>query len=275
MEQTEVDVFYFPNAFLNLIVILKNTVMAKVNSFIKIEGTLDNLTFYKGKEGYLVRTKGGVSKERIQNDPAFERTRENGSEFGQSATSGKLLRTAVRNLLLKAKDDRVTSRLTQKMAAIKNLDTVSIRGSRNVSFGLLTPEGLNQLKGFDFNIRAKFNSVFFAPYSVDTSTGEISMQNMVPSDSIAFPTGATHVSLRAAVAKVDFELRTHEIEYSSVENFPISNNVINISLAPTAVPSASGTQIHLILVEFFQDINNIQYPLKNGAFNVLNVVEVA
>ena len=50
--------------------------MAKLKGIIKLEGTLDNWTFYKGKEGYLVKTKSGVSKERIQNDPAFERTRE-------------------------------------------------------------------------------------------------------------------------------------------------------------------------------------------------------
>jgi len=28
-------------------------------------------------------------------------------------------------------------------------------------------------------------------------------------------------------------------------------------------------------VEFFQEINGVQYPLKNGAYNVLNIVEVA
>lgn len=248
--------------------------MAKVNSFIKIEGTLDNLTFYKGKEGYLVRTKGGVSKERIQNDPAFERTRENGSEFGQSATSGKLLRTSVRNLLLKAKDNRVTSRLTQKMAAIKNLDTTSVRGLRNVAFGLLTTEGKNLLRGFDFNIRAKLGSVVFAPFVVDTTTGEISFQNFIPSESIDYPNGATHMSLRSAVAKVDFELSGHAVEYSSVENLPIDTNASNVSLTPVSIPSDPGTQIHLLLVEFFQEINGVQYPLKNGAYNVLNIVEV-
>jgi len=107
--------------------------MAKLKGIIKLEGTLDNLTFYKAKEGYLVRTKVGVSKERIENDPAFERTRENGSEFGSSASSGKLLRTAVRNLMIKAKDNRVSSRVTQKMTQIKNFDTTSIRGQRNIA----------------------------------------------------------------------------------------------------------------------------------------------
>ena len=32
--------------------------MAKLKGIIKLEGTLDNLTFYKAKEGYLVKTKG-------------------------------------------------------------------------------------------------------------------------------------------------------------------------------------------------------------------------
>ncbi|SCY19443.1 hypothetical protein SAMN05192588_1606 [Nonlabens sp. Hel1_33_55] len=249
--------------------------MAKVNSFLKIEGTLDNLTFYKGQEGYLVRTKGGVSKERIQNDPAFERTRENGSEFGQSASSGKLLRTSVRNLLLKAKDNRVTSRLTQKMAAIKNLDAISSRGQRNVYNGLSTDEGKNLLRGFDFNIKAKLGSVIFAPFVVDTTTGEISFSNMVPADSIAYPGGATHVSFRSAVANVDFEQSLHSVEYSDVMNYPIDSASVNVSLTPNAVPTGTGSQIHLLLVEFFQEINGIQYSLKNGAFNILNIVEVA
>jgi hypothetical protein len=99
--------------------------MAKLKGIIKLEGTLDNLTFYKPKEGYLVKTNGGVSKERIKNDPAFERTRENGSEFGRFASSGKLLRTSARNLMIRAKDNRVSSRVTQKMTQIKNFDATS------------------------------------------------------------------------------------------------------------------------------------------------------
>jgi hypothetical protein len=52
--------------------------MARQKSFLKIEGTLDELTFYKSDGNYLVKTKGGISGDRIANDPAFQRTRENG-----------------------------------------------------------------------------------------------------------------------------------------------------------------------------------------------------
>ena len=51
------------------------SIMAKQKSFLKVAGTLDGLTFYKSVDGHLVRTKGGVSKGRIMNDPAYIRTR--------------------------------------------------------------------------------------------------------------------------------------------------------------------------------------------------------
>ncbi|PNQ72799.1 hypothetical protein C1T31_09825 [Hanstruepera neustonica] len=249
--------------------------MAKLKGIIKLEGTLDNLTFYKAQEGYLVKTKGGVSKERIQNDPAFERTRENGSEFGSSASSGKLLRTSVRNLMIRAKDNRVASRVTQVMTQIKNVDTTSIRGERNVATGLATPEGKAILKGLDFNNRAILSAVFFAPFSVDTATGEITIPNFTPANDISYPSGATHVSLSCAFLNLDFDSTDSAIEYSPIVNLPIDATSATQTLVPAGVPSGSGNEIFLLLVEFFQEINGVQYVLKNGAYNVLNIVQVA
>ncbi|WP_206106589.1 hypothetical protein [Ilyomonas limi] len=70
--------------------------MARLNGILKIEGTLQDMTFYKTQDGHLVKTKSGVSGDRIANDPAFARTRENGYEFGNAAAAGKLLRDAIR-----------------------------------------------------------------------------------------------------------------------------------------------------------------------------------
>ena len=57
--------------------------MARQDSIIKLNGTIDGISFYKSKDGHLARKAGGVSKARIASDPAFIRTRENGSEFGR------------------------------------------------------------------------------------------------------------------------------------------------------------------------------------------------
>ena len=52
--------------------------MAKQSGIIKLEGTIGDITFYKSQDGLLARAKGGVDASRIQNDAAFQRTRENG-----------------------------------------------------------------------------------------------------------------------------------------------------------------------------------------------------
>jgi hypothetical protein len=88
--------------------------MAKQTGVFLIEGTLDNATFYRTKDGYGVKKKNNISAERIATDPAFARTRENGQEFGRAGKGGKLLRTAMKPLL-GAADARLTSRLLKAM----------------------------------------------------------------------------------------------------------------------------------------------------------------
>lgn len=249
--------------------------MAKLKGILKIEGTLDELTFYKTQDGHLVKTKGGVSADRIANDPNFQRTRENGSEFGSSATAGKVLRNAVRNLMMNAADNRVTSRLTQVMTVIKNYDTTSARGERTVAVGIADPAALALLKDFDFNDKAILSGVLFAPFIVTPATGEIAIPAFVPLNDIAYPGGATHVNLKAAYANVDFTNEISAIEYSPVTNLPIDGTNTPVSLVPAGVPAGAGTKFYLLLLEFFQEVNGVQYPLKNGAYNVLNIVEAA
>lgn len=135
--------------------------MAKASGVIKIEGTVEDLTFYKKDGKNFVRRKGGVPRERIANDPNFVRTRENNNEFSHSGSSGKILKLAVGSLVFKAKDSKLSSRLLQLMSKIKNLDAVSTRGNRQVAIGLATVEGKQLLKGFDFNNNAPLKSVFF------------------------------------------------------------------------------------------------------------------
>lgn len=76
--------------------------MAKTSGIIKIEGTIDDLTFYKKGTSTYVRKKGGVNKERINSDPNFVRTRENNNEFSHNVSQAKMLRMAMGSLTFKA-----------------------------------------------------------------------------------------------------------------------------------------------------------------------------
>jgi hypothetical protein len=124
--------------------------MAKQKGIIKLKGTLGDITFYKTQDGYLAREKGGIEASRIANDPNFQRTRENGAEFGTAGKAGKMLRNSIRALLQNVSDGRMVGRLTQEMVKVLQADVTSVRGQRNVIDG-----EAELLEGFEFNIRSK------------------------------------------------------------------------------------------------------------------------
>ena len=249
--------------------------MARQKGIIKLKGKIGDLSFYKTQDGHLAREKGGVDASRIANDPAFVRTRENGAEFGSSATSGKTLRDALRTMLMTASDNRVTSRLTKLMTDIKNLDTTSVRGERTVGTAIALAQAKALLKGFNFNNRAILGSVLFKPYAVNTGTGAITINGLVPINDIVFPAGATHMSIKGAWAKIDFAGNIYDVQMSNIINVPIDSNPSNMVLTPAAAPAGAGTDLYLLQIEFFQEVNAVQYSLKNGAYNALSIVEVA
>jgi len=249
--------------------------MARQSGLIKLKGTLDNVNFYKTKDGNLARMKTSVDAKRIANDPAFERTRENGREFGSSAGSGKLVRDAARPMAFNAADGRVAARMTKVMTDIKNLDSVSPRGSRKVAIGITNPAGLAAMKGFDFNKSALLGAILYKPYTVDTASGEIVIANLVPQLDIAWPQGATHIQLSAGYAGVDFSTSEKDLQVSNEVNLPLDTTASTVTLTPAGAPAVAATKLFLLKIEFFQEVNGVQYTLKNGAYNALKVVEVA
>ena len=66
--------------------------MARQEGLVKLKGKIGDLSFYKTQDGHFARMKGGVDGDRIQNNPAFERTRENGVEFGRAGKADDFIR---------------------------------------------------------------------------------------------------------------------------------------------------------------------------------------
>lgn len=248
--------------------------MARQKGIIKLKGTIGDITFYKTQDGHLAREKGGIDASRIATDPAFQRTRENGSEFGRAGKAGKILRTALRPLLLNSADSRMVSRLTQSMVKVIQADTTSVRGLRNVIDG-----EAELLFGFEFNIRGKLGTSLFAPFTatIDRVAGTLDadLASFIPSNMIAAPSGTTHFKMVSGGAEVDFEAETFVVATSETAILPwdaTATAAINLSNAVTA---NSTSPLFLALgIEFYQEINGQMYPLKNGAYNPLSIVKV-
>ena len=248
--------------------------MARQKGIIKLTGKVGDLSFYKSKDGYLAREKGGVEADRIRKDPAFVRTRENGAEFGSSARSGKFLRDSIRDMLQNASDPRVTARLMKIMAQIKNMDLVNIRGERNVGEGILQAEAKTLLRGFNFNERAILGSILYNPKEVDVTTGVITLNEFVPINDLATPSGATHVTVRGAWANLDFGTGETDVQQTNVVNLPIDAVSTDVVLTPVNPAAGNGVDMYFLMLEFFQEVNGAQYTLKNGAYNALSIIEI-
>ena len=249
--------------------------MAKQKGIIKLDGTIGGITFYKSQDGYLAREKGGVPADRIANDPAFQRTRENGEEFGRAGKAGKILRNAIRALLQNASDSRMVSRLTQIMVDVIHEDTTNPRGQRNVIDG-----EAELLEGFEFNINGKLGTTLYAPFTgtIDRVAGTLTanVPAFVPINMIAAPGGTTHFKIVSAGAEVDFENETFVMDSQATAVLPWDATATAVINLANAVTANSTHPLFLALgIEFYQQVNGQMYPLKNGAYNALALVKVS
>ncbi|WP_417619866.1 hypothetical protein [Oceanihabitans sediminis] len=245
--------------------------MARQTGIIKLKGTLDDISFYKTSDGHLARIKGGVDANRIANDPAFQRTRENGSEFGRAGKAGKLIRNAIRVLLQNAKDRRVVSRLTKELVAVTKTDAINSRGERTVQDG-----NLNQLVGFEFNLNGKLASTLFAPSVVAfdrvSGSADVTLAAFSPTMRIAAPAGTTHFNIVMGAAEVDFVNETFVFEMDDTGILPYTApDTASLALS-AAMPANSTLPVIMVVgIAFYQEVNGEMYSLKNGAYNALSV----
>ncbi len=249
--------------------------MGRQKGVLQLQGSIGALNFYKGKDGsYLVREKNGIDAKRFATDPNFQRTRENGSEFGRAAKAGKLLRTVFRGQIQNAMDSNVVGRLTQQMVAVLQADKVSTRGQRNVIDGEAA-----LLNGFEFNVAGKLTTSLFAAFDVniDRVTGNctINIPSFIPSQLIAATGGTTHFKIISAAAAIDFENGAFVVDNKETALLPWNNTATAVINLNNQVGANSTHPIFLLLgISFFQEVNQMQYPLKNGAFNPLAIVKV-
>lgn len=248
--------------------------MAKQLGIFKVEGTIGDVTFYKSKDGFRIRSKGGVNRDKILNGPSYQRTRENLAEFGRAGKAGKTLRMAFLSLLQQVSDGRMVSRLTREMYRVIQSDADSNRGQRNVLDG-----ETEMLQGFEFNEAGKLSTTIMAPYTVgiDRATGKasLSVPAYTPTSAISAPPGTTHYRLMFGAAEINFEAEVHIAKHGYSGMLPWNSATTAVfNLEHVLTPNSSHPLFAAFGVQFFQEMNGNYYPLNDSSHNALAVVKV-
>ena len=233
--------------------------MARQSGPIPIEGTLGDLIFYKTIHGHLVRRKGNLDKERVMSDPAFERSRAAGSEFGRAGAASGIIRRAIREHCPYAGDGQTHARLSKLLGGVIRADTTHPVGERQV-----ITENIAPLKTFEWVQDHPLSRSFWAQCGGSmTPEGKltITMSGMTPKRDLAWPLNASHAEITAVGIAADFPGREAESNAASSGKLAKTNVPVNLAL-DCILPIKEGLVMMVgIGVQFFEG----ETPLQEGA----------
>lgn len=249
--------------------------MAKQESFIKLQGKVGDLSFFKTKTGYQARVKGGVSPDRIKSDPAYARTRENNTEFATVSSSAKNIRDVLRPMILQTRDPKMAIRLNSRLFRMIKTDTDNLRGQRKVN-----ASSFSLLRDFNFNESAPLGNTLFINVvpSIDRATGVVvlNIPEIIPQVHLGKTKAATHFRFTAGAALIslDQEMESSNLQLALSGYKPITAALASMDLT-NVLPAYAISPILLVLgISFYQEVNDVYYSLNNGAFNTLCIVAV-
>lgn len=255
--------------------------MARQRGVFKVSGRLDDFAFSHGPEGLNVGMSRFISRDRILNDDAFKRTRENMIAFGGMATMTKAIRNPLA-IMLKGFTDRTTNpRLGKEIR--KGFKAGP--GARNRQDFLVVSNG-QFLKDFEINGISKFSSTMIAPHTVTVNAARNQADLNVPvfnPDNLSSPNGATHFVLYlAAFALSDYAfdpdagiyipvnpaLSSESIVVQTLEiplNTPLAAPLTLSAPLPSApvMPATAGLMV-LTGIRFLQEVNSVFYTFSAG-----------
>lgn len=260
--------------------------MAKNIGLIKISGKVGDLRFFKREGKAYVGLSSSLSKDRIQKDPAFKRTRENMAEFGGSAKVSKNIRMyliPLKHLFEKNMHNVLTS-MIRKLINVGS----GQRGKRLVEFSLNKPA----LKHFEMNKGTKVSEVLQIPVEVTTNADRnqltLAIAEFLPIDYVSVPEGATHFRIHlAGLALSDFAPVAPSNEYQPTNDTQhglfVSTNTIElpidavvtggvsliVDLPGAPVLDQDVSLVAMVGVDFVQEINGDFYLFaSNNAIRI-------
>jgi len=248
--------------------------MAKQKGIITLEGTIGGINFYvrKGK-AFARKAGGGFNAKAIKNSPKMARVRENNSEFGNCSSVKKKFNLAVRPFMIDYHDGTLHGRMMRLFQEIKNFDSVSERGKRNMSNGISSAMGKHLLAGFDFTLHCKTLEVLKGKISFDASAVKFDQLSFAGNE-LPFLHHATHLEIKFGVLNFGFSSYESSWHQGAVLLLKKEDSLSANSFSVTAPLPENSRQIAVLSLRYFQEVGGDLYALKGEGCVGFCVLEV-
>ena len=192
--------------------------MAKVIAPFLIKGTIDDMNFVVTADGNnYVRSKreGGLTSLEFNTNPIYDRIRNHGQEFGHCAKKSIVFRQLAVDFNNLAKDGSFAGRVNKLLFDILQEDTINPEGKRTLQEGLKTNVGKSMLLFFEGNKLRPLRQVLKITEQWRLQNQTLTVNDLMASEHLDWPSEATHVQLAIATANWDCEKDTFQTCYSN------------------------------------------------------------
>ena len=247
--------------------------MAKLPGILPLRGTIQEMTFAHTRNGVIVKKKTNLTKERMDSDPAFARTREAMADFRTATKSARLIYNALRGSLPAVKDSDAFTRTQSIMKEAMRADNTNPRGQKTVTDG-----NLAVVQGFDFNKSNPLENLCFIPYTttVNRVAGEleVTLPVYIPTDTLIAPSNATHYRIVVTGAELNFSNLAKVVDKQMTSYLVLDSTPTALSTLTCAMPANSTHPMVISLgVEYFLEDDGTKYPLKDGSSHAIVKVD--
>ena len=247
--------------------------MAIQHGLVKLTGPVGGYSGYYSDGKYIMRAKGGASKEHINTAPSCARTRENNAELKHTSRMSLRLRNSLFNVLPKVKFNKLHNRLTDTFFDMLYSDTTSDRGARKVYKG-----NFDLLKGFNINKFLPLEHTYFGKlqhqFSEAKDMVKVTME-FNPITDVKAPKSTTHLEIKTILSIVPIEDDKVGFSLSSdAVVVPHDNIYVEPDLSISIPIAAEGCMLlHLIQIKYLQELNGSFYDINEKGGKVLTVLE--
>lgn len=236
--------------------------MARLEGIIKFSGALGDLVAYQRNGKWVLRRKSSLTKKRVRNDPAFQRSREASKEFGGASTISKYIRDRLRVYTSKDKDGSAYHRLNSLLYSYIKAGQGD-RGQRTFSWNDIQ----TTFTEFNFNHASSVNMFLNKLPIIERVDNQINW-SVDEIHLITSPQGTTHFQLTLLFLELpNFTVQEKYIPES--EGAPLIIEALNMKEVNESCVQAGtillpSTNLFLICcsITFLQNVNNEMYPLQ-------------
>lgn len=265
--------------------------MAKFRSLFRVSGDIGDVNFYEKNGQKYMRQTTSLTKDRIEHDDAFKRTRENNREFGGVAAVGRSFRVGLAMVLKRFSDEHFGGRLVRIFKQMQKGSSTGQRGKRPIE--VVANKG--KLVGKNLHQADLLEMVFKAPYTATPNVARNEVTVDIPvfdiESLVNAPRGTTHFKfVLVAAALSDHVYNGNEGLYVAVDpdlnglSAYVSSTALDVDVVMTApvqlVASLPGSPtmtpttglVTCFGIEFYQQVSGNLYFLASG--NGMKVVDI-